>query len=292
MRAGTQRGIEREIVGSGFQVRQPGGGIHERAAVVAHFVGLGVENHQLAVSLLECQVNGLGKAFGVLGPHFEAVHHELHAVVDISVQLHAEGDFAQLAIDAHVDISLLAQVLKQVLVVSLAVLDQWRQDIDASPVVALENQAQDLVDGVFHHLLPREVGIGVGSTCIQQPEVVIYLGRRAHGAARVAVHGLLPYRDNGTQAGNLVHVGTFQHAEHVAGIGRESFQVTPLPLGKHRVKCQRRLAAATQAGDDGELVVGNLHVDVLQVVNLGTEHLDAFCFLPVKFHDLVLCLWA
>ena len=177
----------------GFQIGQPRGGIHERAAVVPHLTALGIKNHQLPVALLEGQVGRLGQAFAVFFVDFEPVHDKFHAVVDIAVQLHAEGDLAQLAIDAHVDVPFFAQVLEQVFVVSLTVLDHRSEDIDASPVVAFKNQAQDFIDGVFDHLLSRQVGIGVGSAGIKQPEVVIDLGRRAHGAAGVAVHGLLPY---------------------------------------------------------------------------------------------------
>ena len=168
---------------------------------------------------------------------------------------------------------------------TLAVLDQWRQDINPAAMVTLKYQAQYLIDGVFHHALTRQVGIGIGRTGIKQAQVVIHLGRRADGAARVAVHGLLTDRDDGTQTRNLVHIGALKHPHHVAGIGGKSLEITALPLGKHCVKRQRRLAAATQTGHHREPVVRNLDIDVLEVVHPGTQHLDTLYILPIKLHS-------
>ena len=281
MRAGAQGRVEREIVRCRFHVGQSRGGIHERPAIVAYFVGFGIEYHQLSVALLESQVNGVFQAFTVLVGHLQAIDNKFHTVVHIAVQLHAKGDFPQHPIDPDVDVSLLAEILEQVLVVSLAVLDKRGHDVDAVSLVTLHNQRQYLVDGVFHHALSRQVGIGVGSAGIQESQVVIDLGCGAHGAARVAVDRLLPYRDDGTQAGNLVHVGALEHPHHVTGIGREGFQVSALPLGKHGVKCQRRLAAATQPRHYREAVVRNLNVNVLEVVDSCPQHLNTINILPV-----------
>ena len=285
-RTGAKRRVEREIVWSGLHIGQARNGIHERTAVIAQLIGLGIKYHQLSVALLEGDVHGIGQTLAVLFGNLQPVHNKFHAVIHIAVQLHAKGDFLQHAVNTHIDIPLLAQVLKQVLVVALAVLDQRRQDVDAVPLIALHNQRQYFVDGVFHHLLTRQVGISVGGTGIQQPQVVIHLGRRAYRTARVAVHGLLPYRDDGTQTGYLIHVGALKHPHHVTGIGRERFQVTALPLGKHRVKGQRGLAASTQTSHHGQLVMRNLHVDVLEVMDTRAQDLHAIYFLPVQFHAL------
>ena len=76
---------------------------------------------------------------------------------------------------------------------SLAVLDQGGEDVDAAIPVTLKDEIQDFITGVFHHALTREIGIGVSGAGIEQSQVVIDLGGRAHRTARVAVHGLLPY---------------------------------------------------------------------------------------------------
>ncbi len=269
---------------SRLHIGQSRRGIHERAAVVAHLITLGIQHHQLAVSLLESQVNGVGQALAVLVGHLEAVHHEFHTVVDVAVELHPEGNLAQCPIDTHVHVALLAQVLKQVLVMALAVLDQRSQDVYLVTLVTFQYQTQDLVGCVLDHALARQVGIGVGSTGIEQPQVVIHLGRRADGTARVAVHGLLPYRDDRTQAGYLIHVGALKYSQHVAGIGGKCLQIAPLPLGKNGVERQRRLAAAAQPRDDGELVMRYLHIDVLEVMDTRAQHLHAIYILPVEFH--------
>ncbi len=284
MRTCTQRRVEREVVRSRLHVGQPCRGIHQRAAIVPYLIVLGIQHHQLAVALLESEVNSVGQPLAVLVGHLKAVHHQFNAVVDVTVKLHPEGDFAQHAINAYIHVTFLAQVLKQVFIVSLTVLDQWREDINPVALVAFQYQAQDLVGGVFNHALSRQVGIGIGSTGIKQPQVVIHLGRRAHCTARIAVYGLLPDRDDGAKARYLIHIGAFQNPQHVTGIGGEGLQIASLPLGKDCVERQRRLAAAAESCDDSEFVMWNLHVYVLEVVDSSPQYLDTFYFLPVQFH--------
>ena len=167
---------------------------------------------------------------------------------------------------------------------ALAILHQRCQHIDFAVGKLVQYQAHDLLGGVFHHLLARQVRHRLRSSCIEQTQVVIYLGGSAHGASRVLVHCLLPYRYHRIQPRYLVNIRPLQHAKHVAGIRRESFQVAALPLGKYRVECQRRLAAPTQPRNHRELVVRYVDIDILQVMHACPKHAQPFGFLPLLFH--------
>ncbi len=282
--AGALRRIEREVVGGRLHIRQPRVGIHERLAVVAQLAAFGVEHHQLVAALLEGELHRVAQAGLVFAGHAQAVHHQLYVVVAVAVELHAKGDFLHLAIDAHVHVALFAQLLKQVFVVALAVLHQRRKNVDFAAVVAVENEVENLVDRILHHLLARQVGVGVTHARKQQAQVVVDLGGGANGASRIFVDGLLPYRNHGVQTRDFVNVGALEHAQHVAGVGRKRLEVAPLPLGKNRVEGQRRLAAAAEPRDHREAVVRNVDVDIFQVVHSRAQHAHAVHLFVANFH--------
>ena len=131
--------IKREVVRSRIEVRKPRRWVHQRLAVIGYFIGGGIEDKQLVFALPERQFHGFFKALFVLSRHFQAVDHQFHSVILVAVELHAECDFAQFAIDTHVDIALLSILLKKVFVVAFAILHKWRQNVNFLAVVLVEN---------------------------------------------------------------------------------------------------------------------------------------------------------
>ena len=63
-------------------------------------------------------------------------------------------------------------------------------------------------------------------------------------------------------------------ADELPGVGAEAFDVAPLALGIDRVHGQRGLARSARPAADGQLVAGNIDVDVLEVVLPGAADLD------------------
>ena len=106
----------------------------------------------------------------------------------------------------------------------------------------------------------------------QQAEVVVDLGDRADGRARVAAGALLVDRDRRRQAVDLVDVRLLHLAEELAGVRAQALDVAPLALGVDRVEREAGLAAAGQAGDDDEPVAREGDRDVLQVVFARAAH--------------------
>ena len=77
---------------------------------------------------------------------------------------------------------------------------------------------------------------------VEQPQVVVNLGRRPDGRARVADAVLLPDRNRRADALDRVDVRLLHPLQELARVGRQRFDVAPLPFGIDRVEGQRRLA--------------------------------------------------
>ncbi len=92
----------------------------------------------------------------------------------------------------------------------------------------------DVVDGVFFHFLAAHRRDGASDACEKQSQIVVYFGRSAHGASRIACAHLLlygygrrkPFYEVALRFGHLAH--------ELAGVGAEAFHVSPLSFG---VKC-------------------------------------------------------
>ena len=208
----------------------------------------------------------------------QLVDHHLDVVVLIAVHFHASGNLHHLPVDADVQIALAAHGLEELAVVALAAPHQRGEDEDLPPGIVVEDHVDHALLGVFHHLLAGGVAVGTAGTGKEQAQVVVDLGGGAHGGARILVGGLLLDADDGREAGDLVDIGPLHAAEEVAGVGREGLDIAALTLGEDGVEGQAGLARAAEPGDDGEGVVGDDAVDVLQIVYPRTIYVDACLF--------------
>ena len=85
---------------------------------------------------------------------------------------------------------------------------------------------------------------------------------------------MVPTVERGLCALDVIEVRLFHHAQELPGIGRQRLDITALALGVDGIEGQRALARAGQAGDDNQLVTGQIEVDVLQVVGTGAADAD------------------
>ena len=108
----------------------------------------------------------------------------------------------------------------------------------------------------------------------ENPQVVVDLGDRADGAPRRVARVLLLDGDGRREALDVVHLRLLHLADELPGVGAEALDVAPLALGVDRVHGQRGLARAARAAADGQLVAGDVDVDVLEVVLPGAADLD------------------
>ena len=128
----------------------------------------------------------------------------------------------------------------------------------------------DLVDHLAHGLaLDGQAGgrrIGHADAGIEQAQVVVDLGHRADGRARVLRRGLLLDGDRRRQALDGIHVRLLHELEELARVGRERLDVAALALGVDGVEGERRLARARQPGHHRERIPRQGHVDVFKIV--------------------------
>ena len=88
---------------------------------------------------------------------------------------------------------------------------------------------------------------------VQHAQVVVDLGDRADGRARVLAGRLLRDRDRRAQAADVVDVGLGHLAQELPGEAGQAFDVAPLPFGIERVERQRALARPADAGEADQL---------------------------------------
>ena len=96
--------------------------------------------------------------------------------------------------------ALLPDGFKQFAVVSFPVSHDRSQQVDAVAFVPLEDQAENLLFGIFHHGFTAHVRIGDADTRVKQSEIIVDFSDRAYSRPGIAVGGLLINGNNGTEA--------------------------------------------------------------------------------------------
>ena len=92
---------------------------------------------------------------------------------------------------------------------------------------------------------------------------MVDLGDRGHRALAAAAAGALLDGHRRRDAEDRVHVGPRGRLHELPRVGVQRLEVAALALGEQDVEGERALAAAADAGDHGERVARDAHVDVL-----------------------------
>ncbi len=284
--AGAVGRVEGEGIGRRLFVRQAVVGIHEVLAEGGDFFGIGIENKDEAVAGAEGGLQRGGDAVAAVVAHFEAVHYQFDVVYFVAVHLQIGHQLADFAVNAHFGIALFAHLLEEFAVVAFAPPHQRRQHNDFMAVKEFHNALFHLVFGVAHHFFAADVRVRLAGAGKEQAQEIVYFSDGAHRGARIATGGFLFDGNNGTEAGNLLYIRAFHLADELAGIRRKGFHVAALPLGINGIEGQRGLAAAADAGDDDELITGNAHVHIAQVVYPRAGYFNTFflCAFFLVFH--------
>ena len=170
--------------------------------------------------------------------------------------------------------TLLAKFEKFLAVLALSIPHDWSQKIAARPLFHLHDTVHHVLHLLRFNRQTSRRAVRRAGPCKKQSEIVVNFGDRAHGRSRIFGRGLLFNRDGRRQPRNVVHIRLFHHVEELPRIGAQALDITALTLGIDRVKCQRGLARARQAGDHDQLITRNIHVDAFQVVLARAAHLD------------------
>ena len=108
----------------------------------------------------------------------------------------------------------------------------------------------------------------------EQAQEVVDLGQGGDGALAAAAAGALLDGHGRRNARDRVDVGPRGGLHELPGVGVERLEVAPLALGEEDVEGHGALAAAADAGDDGEAVARDRDVDPLEVVLAGVADAD------------------
>src|SRR4029077_1879327 len=109
-------------------------------------------------------------------------------------------------------------------------------------------------------------------TGVQKPQVVVDLGDRAHGRARVVRARLLLDGNRRRKPLDAVHVGLVHGGEELPRVDRERLDVAALTLGVERVESERGLTRAGKTGDHDQPLARQVEAEVLEIVGARTAH--------------------
>src|SRR5262249_7838848 len=204
----------------------------------------------------------------------EPVDNNFDVVLDATVELEVVGQADDLAIDASADEAALEHVLEEVLVFAFLAAHHRRQHKEARPLRQRHDASDDLLARLGRDRSATLRTVSLADARIEDAQIVVDLGNGADGRARVAACRLLLNADRWRQAGQVVHVRLLHLAHELPRIRRQRLDVASLSFGVERIKRQRRLARAADAGEDDQPVAGQFEVDVAKVVLAGATNDD------------------
>ena len=206
--------------------------------------------------------------------HRDPVNHHLDVVLVLLVERGGVLDRVELAVDPHAGEAGLLPFGQLLAVLPLAPAHHRSEQVGARPLGQGHHPVDHLADrlrrdrqaggGRVWHANPRP----------QQPHVVIDLGHRGDGRARVAAGGLLLDRDRGAQPVDMLDIGLLHHLEELAGIGRQALDIAPLPLGIDRIEREAALPRARKPRDHDQAVARQRDVKALEVMLARPAHGD------------------
>ena len=243
-RASTLRTVEREVVRRRVVIGNAARGTHQVLAVMANFVRVHIADEHLAFALLHGNRDALDQTFVVFVLNLKAVNHNFYAMIAIAVELHARQEFLHLSVNSGIEITFSANRFEELLVVSLAVLDERSKQDDAFTQVFVQEQIDYLLFCVAYHLFAANIRKCFGCPCIKQAKEVVNLCCGADCASGVLVRCLLFDADDRTEPRYLIDIRPFHIAQEVACISAESLDIATLAFCINGIKSERRLAAS------------------------------------------------
>jgi hypothetical protein len=205
-------------------------------AASVHFDG-----DRATVAVAQCRLVGFGEPLLHVGVHAQTVDDDFDRVFRVLGELGHRIDLADLAVDAHADEALGAELHEELELLALAIDDDRREDHELRILICVTPKGERRVD----HLRDRHRGeallgmvgtIGIANARVQEPQVIMDLGDRAYRRARVVRRRLLLDRDRRRQTFDQVDVRLFHELQELPGVRRQRLDVTPLPFGIQRVE--------------------------------------------------------
>ena len=146
----------------------------------------------------------------------------------------------------------------------------------------------NIADCVLFYFLTGYGAVSPADAGPEQFEVIVDLGNGTHrGTAASGRHPLLD-RNGGGEVVDPIHIGLLHSPRKLTDIGAQALDIPPLTLGIQRIEGEGTLAGSAQAGHNGHLSEGQVHIHVLEVVYPGAPNADggrqgSECFLLCTF---------
>src|SRR5439155_68428 len=204
----------------------------------------------------------------------EAVEDVVDRVLALLVELDLLAQLARDAVDAHAREPLALEVEEELLVLALAPAHDRRQHEQPRARRLQQHAVHHLLHGLRRDHLAARRAVRHADAREKHAQVFGDLGDCADGGARILAGRLLLDRDRGREPLDRVDLGLLHLLEELPRVRGERLDVAALALGVDGVEGERGLARAREPRQDDELVPGELHVDVLEVVLASTTHHD------------------
>ena len=227
---------------------------------------VGELRHGQPIGELERLLERIGEPRGDVRPHHDAVDHHVDVVGELLVERRHLRDLVEFAVDLDPLVALAQKVGELLAVLALAAAHHRREQIKPRALGQSEDAVDHLRDGLALDRQPGRRRIGHADARPQKPHVVVDLGDRADGRARIARGGLLLDGDGRREAVDLVDVRLLHHLQELARISREALDVAALALGIDGVEGERGFARAGQPGEHHQGVARNVEIDILEVM--------------------------
>ena len=208
----------------------------------------------------------------------DPVDHNVDVMAEFLVKRGRLVELIEFSVNLYTLKALFAQLKKLFLILSLTVTNDRGEQVAARALF----HRHDPIHHILHllRLDGQACGGRVRRACArkEKTQVIINLGDRAHGRARVFACGLLLNGNGGAKAADVVDIGLFHHIKKLAGIGRKALNITALAFGIDRVERERRFARARQASDHHELIPRDININRFEIVLARAAHFDVFEF--------------
>ena len=235
---------------------------------------IGELRHRKPVGELERLFERIRQPRGNIRPHHQAIHHDVDVVGEFLVECRHVGDLVEIAVDFDALKTLAHELGEFLAVLALPAAHHGREQIKPRAFRQRHDAIDHLRDGLALDRQPGRRRIGHADAGPQKPHVIVDLGDRADGRARIARGSFLLDGDGRRQAVDLIDVRLLHHFQELARVSRQAFDVAALALGINGVEGERGFAGAGQAGEHHQPVARNIEVDVFEIVLAGAANGD------------------
>ena len=144
--------------------------------------------------------------------------------------------------------------------------DDRRKNLEPGALRQLHHPVNHLVDALLMDFLPAFRAVGNADSRPEKTEIVVNLRNGSDCGPGIFRRCLLIDGNGRREAVNIIHIRFVHLAEEHPGVGAQALHIPPLPFGIHRVKRQAALSRAGFTGDHHQLVPGDFHIDILEVI--------------------------